>query len=217
MTCDELRDDYELLALGILDRSERAELDEHLSRGCSECTSALRRALVTNAYIMTLAPGVPMPRSLRKRVLASVGAERRNWRWVYTWGAVMAGVLLVLGWFSFDQRSNTQAVVSFLNASDTRQIVFPQGRVFVNASRGVLLLASNLPRPGAGKIYELWVIPKGGAPKPAGLFDADAQGNAVYMYKAAVDLAQTEAVAVSIEPASGSQAPTTTPIVVVHL
>jgi anti-sigma-K factor RskA len=217
MTCEELRGDYELLALGILDRSERADLDEHLSRGCSECTSALRRALVTNAYVMTLAPGVPMPRSLRKRVLASIGAERRNWRWIYAWSAVMAGVLLVLGWFSFDQRSNTQAVLSFLNASDTRQIVFPQGRVFVNASRGVLLLASNFPRPGAGKIYELWVIPNGGAPKPAGLFDSDAQGNVTYMYKAPLDLAQTGAVAVSIEPASGSQAPTTTPIVVVHL
>jgi len=53
----------------------------------------------------------------------------------------------------------------------------PRGRVFVNRGRGVVLLASNLPPAPNGKIYELWLIPKGQAPIPAGLFQTDAQGN----------------------------------------
>jgi ferric-dicitrate binding protein FerR (iron transport regulator) len=82
MSYEELRDDYELLALGI----------------------------------MTLAPDVPMPRSLRRRIVRSVGEERRNWRGISAWGAIMAAVLLVLGWFSLElfrkgEFSSTQVAV----------------------------------------------------------------------------------------------------------
>jgi anti-sigma-K factor RskA len=217
MTCEELRGEYELLALGILDRSERAELDEHLNRGCGECTKGLRRAYVTNAYIMTMAPDVPMPRSLRKRVTASVAAERRNWSWITAISAVLASVLLVFGWFGLEDRQKSEAMVTFIKASDTRQYAFPRGRVFVNPSRGVLLLASNLPELNTGKTFELWVIPKGGTPKAAGLFASSGNGSATHMYSGQLDVERTAAVAVSIESASGSPAPTTTPILVVPL
>jgi anti-sigma-K factor RskA len=104
---------------------------------------------------------------------------------------------------------------------ETKQVIFgqgqlrpPRGRVLVNAQRGVVLIASNLPPAPYGKIYELWVIPKQGVPRPAGLFQSNPQGNALYLRGGALDMTTTSAIAVTLEPASGSNAPTTTPVVV---
>jgi len=116
-----------------------------------------------------------------------------------------------------------QSALQLLNLPDTRQVVFgkaqlnpPRGRVFVNRERGVLLMASNLPPAPAGKTYELWLLPKGAAPIPAGLFQSDAMGNALYIMNGAIGAA-TSAVAVTLEPEAGSPAPTTTPVIVASL
>lgn len=74
-------------------------------------------------------------------------------------------------------------------------------------------MASNLPPAPEGKIYELWLIPKGGNPVPSGLFQSDLQGNALFVRSGEVD-ANTAAVAVSVEPEAGSTAPTTKPLIV---
>ncbi len=116
------------------------------------------------------------------------------------------------------------AAMAFLNEPETEQVVFgkgkpqpPRGRVFVNGQRGVLLLASNLPPAPAGKMYEMWLIPKTGAPKPAGMFQSESQGTAMYVMNGPIDRAQTKAVAVTMEPEAGSQAPTSTPMIVAGL
>ena len=59
----------------------------------------------------------------------------------------------------------------------------------------------------------MWVIPKGGAPRPAGLFQANPDGTAVHILAGALDLASLNAVAVTVEPAAGSPAPTS-PIII---
>lgn len=122
--------------------------------------------------------------------------------------------------------SNAQLVrardmLAFLNAPETRVVTFgpnepkPKGKVLVNPGRGVLLVASNLPQTARGQIYEMWVIPKGGAPRPAGLFQSDTDGNALHLFEA--QIAPESAVAVTVEPASGSNAPTSTPLFVAAL
>jgi anti-sigma-K factor RskA len=115
--------------------------------------------------------------------------------------------------------SRMQDAVRMMGEPDTTQVTFgqgPQGRVLVNPKRGVLFLASNLPQLPAGKTYELWVIPKGAgaAPRPAGLFQSDTNGNAMHMVAGPIDVAATAAFAVSVEPEAGSPAPTTTPIII---
>ncbi len=113
---------------------------------------------------------------------------------------------------------------ALMNDPAAKQLVFganepkrPRGRVFVNSKQGVLLLASSLPPAPAGKIYEMWIIPKGGQPLPAGLFQSEADGTAMYLRKGAVDVATTGAIAVTHEPESGSPAPTSQPIIVAAL
>ena len=122
---------------------------------------------------------------------------------------------------SFETGTNAELaqaknVLSFLQAAETRVVSFgpeepkPRGRVLLNPSRGVLLIASNLPPAPAGRIYEMWIIPKGGAPIPAGLFQTTAAGNALHLQEGALGLDST--IAVTLEPEAGSAAPTTTPL-----
>jgi anti-sigma-K factor RskA len=122
------------------------------------------------------------------------------------------------------QLSKMREIMQFLEEPQTVQATFgggqplpPRGRVFVNANRGVLLIASNLPPAPAGMTYQMWVVPKSGAPRPAGLFQSDPQGNVIHLLSGPVDTAHTAAIAVSVEPSSGSSAPSTTPIIVAGL
>src|SRR5262249_13674717 len=106
----------------------------------------------------------------------------------------------------------------FLNQPDTRQVGFqrgPRGNVFVNPRTGVLMIAANLPQLPAGRIFEMWLIPKGGAPMPAGTFTAASSGDAFHILPGPVDIASLGTVAVTVEPEAGSQAPTSTPIIAV--
>ncbi len=236
MNCEELRDMYELYAIGVLEDPEKSEIDEHLARNCEKCLEGMRLARQTNAALFTVIPMVEPHSRLRKKVLASVGLERTGWGWMSAWvSAVTVGLMVATLYLSLQDRRNAgelaiaraemhamgmeltrvQAVMSFLNAPDTILVnagkgipLPPKARVFLNKNQGVLLMASNLPAAPAGKIYEMWVIPKGGAPKPAGLFQSDAQGNATHIQPGALDVASTAVVAVTLEPEAGSQTPT---------
>jgi anti-sigma-K factor RskA len=235
MNCEELRDMYELYSIGVLEDPEKSELDEHLGRKCEKCLAGMSLARQTNAALFTVIPMVEPPSRLRRKVLASVGLEKTGWGWLSAWAAVTAALMVAALYFSVQDSRHTaelasarlefratnqeltrvQAVMSFLNAPDTILVnagkgvpLPPKARVFLNKNQGVLLLASNLPVAPVGKIYEMWVIPKGGAPKPAGLFQADAQGNAVHIQPGALDVDTTAVVAVTLEPEAGSQTPT---------
>ncbi len=112
-------------------------------------------------------------------------------------------------------RDRVLQALSFLNRPETRQVGFGKSarHPYLNPSSGILLISSNLPRFDPGKIFEMWVIPKGGAPRPAGLFKSNPDGTAVHILAGAVDLASLSAVAVTIEPEAGSPGPTSTPII----
>lgn len=80
-------------------------------------------------------------------------------------------------------------------------------------SQGVaLLVAADLPALPDGKTYEAWTID--GAPAPAGTFESGGSHTTLELTPAAVD---TSTVAVTVEPAGGSDQPTTDPIVAIDL
>ena len=54
-------------------------------------------------------------------------------------------------------------------------------------------------------------------PVPAGLFQSDADGTALYLRKEAVDVAAVKAVAVTLEPEGGVPQPTSQPLIVAVL
>lgn len=237
MTCEELKNLYELYALGLLETDERDEADAHLGRGCEVCRKNLNAALALNAIVMSTCTDAVPSSKLRRRVLASVGIERTSWGWVAALAA--AAMLVVALWLGIQERKRSDELQAaraslfrvqgdrdkmleafrFLNQPETKQVGFqkgPRGNVFVNARTGVLMIAANLPQLTAGQIFEMWLIPKGGAaPRPAGLFTAAASGDAFHILSGPVDLADLSAVAVTVEPEAGSPGPTTTPIIAV--
>ena len=231
MTCERLRDSYELYALGVLDAEERREVEEHLEGNCAACEKYLKEALGVNALLLSQTPEVVPPSRLRRRVLSSVGHQRAGWEWVAALAAACS--LIVALWLSLEkritdrelanarvtlqrtvaERDRLEQAFTFLNQPETRQVHFgegqpapPRGNFFLNPRMGVLLIASNLPALPAGKTYEMWVIPKGGAPRPAGLFQSGPQGTAMHVLTGAVDPNVT--LAVTVEPEAGSAAPT---------
>lgn len=238
-TCQDFAELYELYAMGALDAEDRIDLETHLRTGCPVCAAGIKQANAFMSQLATMPEQFQAPARLRRRVLAGVGVERTNWSWIAAFLAAACAWIIALVWWSGDTRkregaladaraeiqrtaadlADARAALQFLNEPETKQVVFgqgqqpPRGRVFVNAGRGVLLIASNLPPAPSGKIYELWVIPKQGAPQASGLFQSTLQGNALYLRAGNIDLATTGDIAVTLEPAAGSAAPTTAPIV----
>jgi hypothetical protein len=241
MTCNDLRESFELYALGVLDGEELAEIDAHLARGCDACNESFANALAINAGILSFAPTQKPPKRLKKRLLAAIGVRYPGWGWVWALGAVLAVVVAL--WLGIEERQRSVELsdarrnlmqvggerdrlamaLQFLSDPQTQPASFgkgrtapPRGYVFLHPQLGVLLIASNLPAAGDGKTYEMWVIPKGGVPRPAGLFQSEG-ARAVHILNGPIDPALLSAVAVTLEPAAGSPAPTTTPIIVAAL
>ena len=245
MNCSELRDHYDLFVLGLAEEPEMSEIRAHLSRGCDVCVPEIRKAMELMALLggAEAAPAAP-PKRLRRRILASVGHTQRPFGWTLL--AAATAVLSCFAAVYFSGRERQYAVESamlreqirrqtvdltrlteafaILGGADTTVTSFgtgqpapPKGKVFVSASRGVLLIASNLPPAPAGKIYEMWVIPKGANPVPAGLFQSQADGTAMHLQRGAVNAAATAAVAVTLENEGGAAQPTSTPLIAAPL
>lgn len=241
MTCDQLRDSFELYSLGLLeDGDEKTSIREHLDRRCATCESAMKDALAVQAMFLTQAPEVVPPARLKRRVMGAVGVQPMGWTWFAA--ACAAAMLLIALWMNVmargrereltqarvslaqtvSERDKLQAVFQFLQEPETKQVRFgdpatqpPRGNVYMHPRLGVLLIATNLPALPADRTYEMWILPKdGSAPRPAGLFQASANGQAFHILPQAIDFADVAGVAVTAEPAAGSQTPTL-PIVLV--
>lgn len=246
MSCDELKDHYDLFALDIAEEPERGEIRAHLNRGCEVCMSGVKRSLETVSLLSAVAPPAQPSAQLRRRILASVGSEERQSRGMPLWATALAiaAMFVVAVYFFVSSRQYAQAAArlrqdlgrqaaeiarlteafGILSGPRTTEASFggaqprpPQGKVFVNPSRGVLLIASNLPRTPADKIYEMWIIPKAAKPVPAGLFQSQDDGNAMHVQPGTVDLASTAAIAVTVENQAGADQPTTQPLIVAPL
>lgn len=97
----------------------------------------------------------------------------------------------------------------------TAGVQAPGMQLFWNrrANRAVLY-AFRLPPAAAGRVYQLWLIPRGGTPIPSATFNSEPDGHAlVEAFQLPTD-GGFETAAITIEPAGGSTAPTM-PIILV--
>ncbi|HMD70047.1 MAG TPA: anti-sigma factor [Bryobacteraceae bacterium] len=214
MNCDELRESYGMYARGAAGEPQRGEIRVHLDRGCEACTAGIKRAVEMAA--------------------ARPQAPRRI-GWAPFWAAAAVLSLAAALYFSgrerqsaedarrFERRLRAQTVelVRFREAftvldspgamvasfGETQQV---SGRVFANRA-GVLLLAANLSAPPAGMAWQMWVIPKGARPAPAGMFRPDAGGAAVHVSRQ--PCAPGDMVEVTLENEAGANAPTSAPVI----
>ena len=79
------------------------------------------------------------------------------------------------------------------------------------------LVVDGMRSPGAGHVYQVWYVHEGQTePVPAGaLFDVDSAGQGAAALPGGVD--DVKSVLVSVEPAGGSQKPTTQPVIAATL
>lgn len=179
-------------------------------------------------------PAAPSPK-LRRRILASAGHEQRRFGWAPWLGLLAALALFAAFYFSTRERQfaietvslreqmRRQAIdltrlneaFSILSAPGAVVVSFdqgPNGKLYVDRSRGVLLIAIDLPPAPAGKLYEMWTIPRGGKPTAAGLFQSAPAGVTLHLQPGPVD-PNLAAVSVTLEDQSGAMQPTSAPII----
>ena len=70
---------------------------------------------------------------------------------------------------------------------------------------GGVITFDDLPDPGEGRAYQMWLITGDDAPVPEETFDPSDAGSASVLLEGAPDV---DAVAVTIEPETGSTTPT---------
>jgi uncharacterized protein YjlB len=214
-------------ALDALDGDDAATYREHL-RTCEQCRDELSTLTDAAAMLAYGAPSAAPPAQLRERILTTARAERGNVvplrpRWAVPAAAaaavaVAASVALAIWAVSLTRSLDHQRTVAAANHTvaqiladpDARRVQLSgaQGTVVVTHAGDAALVVSGLEHARRGSTYEAWVI-QGGIPKPAGTFDGGAPTTLVRL-RERVDSGVK--VAVTVEPGSGSKAPTTQPI-----
>lgn len=223
-------------ALHALDQHEAARFDRHLA-GCAACREEVRTLRDAAADLGAAEPRQPPP-ALRRRVLAAAarteqlgpaprGAERpgqspagtadpARLRRATAWaaGAAVAAVLVVVAVLGLvvpgepDQPAPAAAVVEVFDAPDaqTATVRTDNGgrlRVATSASRDEMAVdTAGLPALDPGRVYQLWSVSEEGT-ESAAVLDDPGEGAAMALPDRGVH------VIVTVEPAGGSQQPTT--------
>ena len=217
-------------ALGALEDAERIAVAAHLER-CDQCARDL--AQFEDALYEAAAVGavqVDVPRDLRARIVlrhrGARGTPERSWGGrVRAWLArpvplavpLALAVLLVVSFAAVGTaRREADAYARVLaGVADGRVVALvPQKNAPADARGAVVIPRSGDPyvvlelsSPPTGKTWEAWVI-KGQRPIAAGL--SSSSGVFTIVLSAPVDAG--DVVAVTLEPAAGSSAPTADPV-----
>ena len=192
---------------------ECAAIRQHIAE-CAICREEFKVARAASAALGLSAAQEP-PSDLRDRVLASLPpkvvpmSRRRRSPWLIPAAAAAA---VVIAWWSTHrtpQPSWTAACAPAATRCHASGIVIAAG-----SDRMHMQINGLAPLP-PGKQYQAWVIPPGGIPRPEPVFSPDASGSG------SVDIPSAPIkgalVAVTVEPAGGSQHPTSKPFLVAKI
>ena len=193
MSHEEANDLLALDAIGALEPTDRDEMERHVST-CESC----RQLAAQYADVASLLPAaldqVPPPARLRRNLMAQVYAEATSkapapwWRRLVTAipanraitvvaAAAMAAVVAVAIWGVAGRGSTpAPAPVSYVVSGGTSQPSVT-GTFAVDATRTQSILTVHglaaLPRT---EVYEVWLIPRHGAPKGVAFLPPDPSG-----------------------------------------
>jgi anti-sigma-K factor RskA len=213
--------------LGALPDDEAVAFAAHLEV-CAACRAEIEELRPAASALPASVLPMPVPAAVGERVMAEVRREaqllaaagagadrvpeprarRKWWRWpvpALAVAALLLGLAVGLGATGVIGGNNetTVAMIASGPAKGAHAHLDMNGRP--------TLVADHLPRPGAGRVYQVWLKPRGGDPQPTtSLFVPRAGGEAtVAVPKHAEDM---EAVMVTAEPDGGSSRPTSQPV-----
>ncbi len=206
----ELQDLIPAHALDALEADDARLLEDHLET-CEHCRRELGEMLETTALLAFATDPIEPPASLRAKILDAVAEpaparSRPRLRLAFLRGAfsgalAVAAIALVVGIALHERSSSSPSASVYLLAGKL------QGAVVRSGSSSKLVL-TNLKAPAAGHTYEAWLIGSDRKPVPAGTFT----GGTSIVYDLKGNSSKTQTVAITVEPAGGSPAPTTTPV-----
>lgn len=204
-------------AVGAVDASsgECAAIRQHIAE-CEICREEFKVARAASAALGLSAAQSPPP-ELRNRVLASLPskivplAPRRS-QWLIPATAAAAIVIAAGIWWSGHRAPTPSWAATCVPGAKSCHAA---GTVTAVGSDRMHMQINGLAALPAGKQYQAWVIPPGGAPKPEPVFSPDATGGG------SVDIPSAPikgaVVAVTVEPAGGSQQPTSKPFLIANI
>jgi anti-sigma-K factor RskA len=202
-------------AVGAVDAStgECAVIRQHIAE-CEICREEFKVARAASAALGLSAAQTP-PAELRNRILASLPpkavsmSRRRRSPWLISAAAAAA---VVIAWWSTHRTTQPSWAAACAPAVTG---CHASGVVTAAGSDRMHMQINGLAALPAGKQYQAWVIPPGGVPRPEPVFSPDASGSG------SVDIPSAPIkgalVAVTVEPAGGSQQPTSKPFLVAKI
>ena len=232
---DDLKEAY---ALGALSEEERREVEDYLGKHPE--LHAEVDDLESTANLLALAPQEhePSPK-LRRDLLNSISSSSPGttpaadpfprqtglWRFFGPSGlaAAAALALITIGMFAWNAslQEENQTLQSELQGQRTSYALKGtgaaqevRGEVVLLGDERAVLVAEDLPSPPEGKTYETWIL-REDVPEPAGLFEPNDTGAAAAPLEGSIEGA--DAVAVTVEPSSGSSSPTSDPLMTANI
>jgi anti-sigma-K factor RskA len=222
----------EIYALGALDGQELKEFEAHLGSGCALCEASVRETREALALLhRTLQPMTPST-SIKARLVEQIAAEKvvplptrerlPRPRWQILAGTLAAGIIgAVLTGVLVTQRYEPRhsvytAVIDLLRDPSTRDLPLygtgptpkAAGRFLWNESGEGHIFVTNLPAAPEGKMYAVWTIAQGAAPRYAGTIATDAAGQGGLHINVPRSDQPVETFAVTLEPVGTTAAPT---------
>lgn len=228
-------DDLPAYALGSLETGEHARVEAHVAR-CPSCASRLAEyQTLVGTLPLALAPVAP-PSDLWDAIRADVRRRRTRppvWRptvvsggwfraarwvavaavgvWLVTWNVRLQGELARYAEGpQVEKLARRPARLVILRGMDRSQA---SARIFAAVDgRSGHMAVSGLPRLPAGRVYQLWFIPKATPALTAATFTVDTEGRAWVIITVPADLDDTRGLVVTEEAAPGSRLPTGPPL-----
>ena len=225
-------------ALDALTPEEEEEFEQHLAT-CANCRAELAELQATAARLSDTtwqAPPAEMKTRLmdavtntaqeRPRVATLAGRPQRRWPAALLAAAAVLAVLLSVGAYVvernrlIDVRKEQTAIAAVLAAPDVEERIarLDNGatvRMLMSPSLDKAVVAMNdLPALADDQSYQMWRIEGGGPDSEAVMSSDESTGSVTHLID---DLDDTQAIAVTVEPAGGSPRPTTPPVVTLEL
>ncbi|HME74277.1 MAG TPA: anti-sigma factor [Mycobacterium sp.] len=206
-------------ALHAIPDAERASIERLVAAAPAPVAEAFRdevRAVRETMAAVSAATPVEPPPALRDRLLAAVGNKpARHFPWRTTLLASAAAVVIGLGALSaglaLRPAKPPSTAEQVFAAPDVRTIsgAIPTGGtatvVYSHQKNAGVLVMNNVAPPAAGTVYQMWLLGDQG-PRSAGTMDAKAVAPSTTAVLA--DLGNSNALAFTVEPGSGSTKPT---------
>lgn len=202
-----------LYAVDALDGDELAEFETHYD-SCDQCRQEVAEVREAMAAVDASAPIDPPP-SLKAAVMTEIGGTARSPAasriWLRSALALAAAALVVAGLAIVLVRDSTPTVSELASVEDAVELDLIGAddsirAIFSDERDQVGLVAVELAEPGRGLVYALWFLRPDGSVRSAGLFEPD-DGGALAVVLDIDDVAST-GFGVTIEPAGGSDQPT---------